>query len=333
MTETSRDEETVTEIVVDAPGDAEVLQIRTRAADELASGSVRVKITAIAVNFRDIHVRRGTGDIDRYPVVPGSDYAGIVTEVADDVTDVAIGQRVVGLAATGAYATEIVTPRLMVHPLPATISDELAATLPTAGMTASFLCSSSGVGSGSTVITWAAAGGLGCYLGAVAADLGATTIGITSTDDKADAARNAGHRHVVTYRTGHPVELVREFAPAGVDIVFDAVGGPDFARSFRMLADHGTVVLCGRAAGEPDIGNLAADFIGSRRNLALRDFSLMGHLVTNLDQIPGRFDQLIATVTRHPDLIPITTYPLCDAADAHRHIETGASIGKIVLLP
>ncbi len=162
MTETNRGNGTITEIVVDAPGDAEVLTIRTGAASELGPGSLRVRITAIAVNFRDIHVRRGSGDIDHYPVVPGSDYAGVVTEVADDITDLVIGQRVVGLAVTGAYATEIVTPRFMVHPLPDAISDELAATLPTAGLTASFLCTSSGVAPGSIVPGGAAAGGLGC---------------------------------------------------------------------------------------------------------------------------------------------------------------------------
>ena len=98
-----------------------------------------------------------------------------------------------------------------------------------------------------------------------------------------------------------------------------------------MAADFGRVVLCGRSAGEPDLADSADDFIGARRNLSLHDFNLVSYLTTQFDRIAVRLDELIELVDRDPGRIPVTTFPLENAAQAHATLESGDNIGKLVL--
>ena len=321
-------------VLVEDIGGPEVLRLTDAEAPALGPGDVRVAVRSIGVNFRDVQQRRLPDGDQAPPFVPGSDFAGDVIEVGADVTGLRTGDRVVGVALAGAYAEEVVAPALVVQPIPDDVSYDMAASLPVAGLSASFLLSTSGLLPGDTAVTWAAAGGLGCFLGGVLAAAGVRTIGITSSEAKAEVARAAGHADVVDYRRADPVDAVLELTGGeGAHVVFDSVGGPDFVRSVRMLRNQGTVIVCGRAAGEPDIGAAAADLIGARRNRGLRDFYLGAHVFDHLDQVPGRLAALAAGVAKGEIVVPITAFPLADVRRAHEEMEAGRTVGKLVLHP
>src|SRR5918995_2242189 len=152
-------------VLVEDIGGPEVLRLTDVEAPALGPGDVRVAVRSIGVNFRDVQQRRLPDGDQAPPFVPGSDFAGDVIEVGADVTGLRTGDRVVGVALAGAYAEEVVAPALVVQPIPDDVSYNMAASLPVAGLSASFLLSTSGLLPGDTAVTWAAAGGLGCFLG------------------------------------------------------------------------------------------------------------------------------------------------------------------------
>lgn len=321
-------------VVVVAPGPPDRLELRQADRSPLPPGSVRVHVAAAGINFRDIAIRRGDATDDvRYPVALGSEFAGEIIELGAgvDPATAPLGRRVLGMVAEGAYADEVIVPAVQVRAIPDELDATVAATIPVAGLTASFLCSEAHVGPESKVVTWAAAGGVGCYLGAVIDHRGGRSVGITSSQAKLDAARRAGHRDVVSHRQADVVGAVRDVLGGGADVVFDSVGGPDFSRSFRMAADFGQIVLCGRSAGEPDLADSAVDFIGARRNLSLHDFNLVDYFTIRFDHVVTRLDELIGLVGSDPGRIPVTVFPLDGAADAHATLERGDNIGKFVL--
>lgn len=321
-------------VVVRAFGGPETLEVSAGPARAPGQGEVRVRVRSAAVNFRDVQQRRGLAAGTTLPFTPGSDFSGEVVELGPGVESVTRGQRVVGAALSGAYAQEVVAPAAMVMPVPDGLSFDQAAILPVAGLSASFLCTVAGLRSGATAVVHAAAGGLGCFLSGVLAVAGARIIGLTSTPAKEIVARAAGCEHTVNYRCHDPVPAVKRLTDGvGADIVFDSVGGPNFARSFEMVRNEGTVILCGRSAGEPDLGAVYPQLIAARRNLALRDFYLGTQLLDHLDQIPQRVSALAGHVRDGAITVPITTCALDDVRHAHHVLESGSSSGKIVLHP
>jgi NADPH2:quinone reductase len=319
-------------VVVRAHGGPEVLELATVPVPPTGPGEVRVAVRSIGLNFRDVHQRRVGGADVTLPLTPGSDFAGEVVETGAGVETVHVGDRVFGVTLGGAYAEQVVAPAATVLPLPAGVDFDQAASLPVAGLSASFLLTTGGVAKGQTAVVWAAAGGLGCFLGGLLAMAGVRSIGMTSSDEKAAVARAAGHDDIVNYRQVDPVDAVHQLTEGrGADVVFDSVAGPDFGRSFRMLRNEGTVVLCGRAAGEPDLGLIAGALVGGRRNLALREFYLATHIFDHLDEMPTRLQQLADGLCDGTIHVPITAFALDDVAQAHELLESGRSTGKLVL--
>ena len=184
------------------------------------------------------------------------------------------------------------------------------------------------------VVVHAAAGSVGCFLGGLLAQKRAPSIGLVSTDEKAEVARRAGYLHVINYRREDPVDQVRQItASAGADVVYDSVAGPGFARSFEMCRAGGTVVLFGRAAGDPPREVLEDAFLGGARNLGLRTYSLATILFSDPPSIRGAYATLFDGLASGTIFLPIETLPLERAADAHANIEGQRTVGKIVLLP
>ena len=139
---------------------------------------------------------------------------------------------------------------------------------------------------------------------------------------------------MVNYRETDPVEAVHQLTGGrGADVVFDSVAGPDFGRSFRMTRNEGTVVLCGRSAGEPDLSDVAGDFLAGRRNLALREFYLATHVFDHLDELSPRLQELADGVRDGRIRVPITSFRLDEVRRAHQLLERGGTTGKLVLHP
>ena len=315
-----------------AVGGPEVLKLVDVDEPVPGAGQVRVASEAIAINFHEINERRGMGHAPELPAPMGSDFAGPVDAVGEGVEHLKVGDRVVGLAPRGAYAEKVCIPSALTVPVPDGVTSEQAAACPVAGLTAHFLLSDNHVGPDTTVVSYAGAGSVGCFVGGIARQIGCTSIALVSTEEKAEVARQAGHTHVVNYRAEDPLEAVRRLTGGGADLVLDSVGGPDFERSFDMCRVDGTVVLFGHAAGDPSPQAMLS-FMGKGRNLGLRFFFLGTTIAARLPEIAPAFGSLFTLFQQGAIALPIARMPLAEVVEAHRRIEAQETFGKVILIP
>jgi NADPH2:quinone reductase len=321
-------------IHVTATGGPEVLQLVDVPEPVPTAGTLRIANRAVAINFHDIQSRRHGEAGLSHPFIPGTDFAGTVDAIGDGVEGFAIGDRVLGIQVHGAYAEKTLVPTLIATRIPDGVSFEQAASCPVAGLTSYFLVRDNGVRDGTAVVVHAAAGSVGCFVGALLRDAGALSIGLVSTDEKAETARRAGYRHAINYRKEDVVTRVREITGGrGADLVLDSVAGPKMAQTFEILRPGGTAVLFGRAAGDPPPAAILETFLGASRNLGLRTYFLGTTLATELGRIPEAYAALFELFRRGAIHLPIERLPLADAARAHARIESQATMGKIVLVP
>ena len=322
-------------VVQEAIGGVDVLAVRDVADPVLVRGGVLIRATAIGVNFHDIEIRRRGERGMPPPLIPGTDVAGVVERIAPDVTDFAPGDRVVALVRKGCYAEMVCSLAALTARIPDGIDDLIAASTPVPGLTAWFLCHDLIGPRVEHVVVHAAAGGVGCWMGALLADLPVHSVGIVSSAEKAAVAKRAGYDAVVDRsRSADVVAATRDATGRrGADVVFDAVGGARFGDSFRMLRANGTVMLYGRAAGAPSLAELAEVFLDARGNFGLRTFFLSRALMSHMGEVRGAFERLFAAVADGSLAVPVVEVPLEQAADAQRALESGQTTGKIVLRP
>jgi len=322
-------------IVQTGIGGPEVLSWITLPDPPMVRGGVLINTTAVGVNFHDIEVRRHGGRGVSLPFTPGTDVVGVVERVADDVTGIAPGDRVLALLQKGGYATRVVAHAGLTVPVPDEVSDEQAASVPVAGLTAWFLTRSPALPEGSQVVVHAAAGGVGSWMGALLRDTSLRTIGLVSSPAKQQVAFESGYDAVVD-RSAYPdvVEAVHAATRRrGADVVFDAVAGQRFADSFRMLRPEGTVILYGRAAGPPALACLPEAFLDARKNIGLRTFFLSRTLLARMKEVPPAMSALLGKLASGAVPMRVTAMPLHAAAQAQHLIETRATTGKVVLVP
>jgi NADPH2:quinone reductase len=326
--------QTMKAIQYDKLGGPEVLQVVTLPVPEPPPGFIRVRNHAVAINFHDINTRRGDEPDVELPIVPGTDYAGVVDAVGEGVDHLKLGDRVLCINTSGAYAEYSLAFGPMTIPIPADLSFEQAAACPVAGLTAYFLSHQVvRVQSGTTVVTHAAAGSVGCFLGGLLREVGATSIGLVSSDEKAEVAKRAGHTHLINYRREDPVARVRELTGgSGAEVVYDSVAGPNFQRSVDMTAAEGTIILFGHAAGDPPMEAIKY-WLRSGRNLGLRTYFLGTTIANHMDQIPVAYDALFGGLMSGKINLPMETMPLEKAANAHARIEAQQTVGKVILKP
>jgi NADPH2:quinone reductase len=315
-------------------GGPEVLQVADVPEPRPGPGFVRIRNRAIAVNFHDINTRRGDEPDIQLPTILGSDFAGVVDAVGEGVEHIKVGDRILGINVGGAYAEATLAMAPVAFPIPDGLSFELAAACPVAGLTAYFMTHQIvAVGAATTVVVHAAAGSVGCFMGGLLRQLGATSIGLVSSAAKAEVARRAGYTHTVNYRSEDPVARVRALTGGdGAQVVYDSVAGPHFARSIDMTAVDGTVVLFGHAAGDPPREALE-HWLRSRRNIALRTYFLGTTIQAHLPSIPGAYAHLFKALMSGAIYLPIETVPLAEAAKAHARIEQQHTVGKVILVP
>jgi NADPH2:quinone reductase len=239
-------------IVMRAPGGPEVLKVEGVEVGEPGPGQVRLRQTAVGVNFHDIYVRTGLYQTLPLPGIPGLEAVGVVEAVGPGVQEVKPGERVGCLTrAYGGYAEARLADADTLIKLPDSIDDRTAAATLLRGLTARVLVRHvHQLGPGLTVLVHAAAGGVGRLLCQWAHHLGATVIGTAGSEEKTRSAREHGCDHVINYRTENFVERVQAITgERGVDVAYDSVGKDTFMGSMACLARLGHMVNFGQASG------------------------------------------------------------------------------------
>jgi NADPH2:quinone reductase len=313
-------------------GDAGVLRDDDLPLPEPGSGEARVKIEAVGVNFVDIYRRKGLykGPL---PFTVGSEAAGVVDAVGAGVTDLRMGDRVASAALPGAYAEYAVGPAAELVPLPDGVDTRTAAAVMLQGMTAHYLAASTyPLGDGDTALVHAAAGGVGQLLIQIAKRRGARVIGTVSTEEKARLARDAGADEVILYtQADFAVETRRLTGGRGVDVVYDSVGKTTFDQSLDVLRPRGYMVLYGQSSGP--VPPVDLQILNSKGSLYVTRPTL-AHYTADRAELLQRAGDLFAWIGAGTLNVRIdTTFPLSEAAAAHRYMEERRSKGKVLLIP
>ncbi len=296
-------------------------------------GELRLRHTAIGVNYIDVYCRTGYFPLLVPPGVPGMEAAGLVLDIGPGVNGVRPGDRVAyACPPVGAYAEIRTMPAELVVPLPDDIGDETAAAVMLKGMSAEFLLHRvHAVKEGDSVLVHAAAGGVGTLLCQWARRLGATVIGTVSSEEKARIARAYGCAYPIVHAREDFVAKVMEItAGHGCDVIYDAVGRDTIARSIDCLAVFGHLVSYGQASGhigEVDVAGLAARSARiSRPNF--------GHYTDTPAKVRAITDRLFEAIRRGELRVEIgRRLALREAAEAHRALEARETIGSTILLP
>jgi NADPH2:quinone reductase len=312
-------------------GGPEVLRLEDVEVGEPGSGELRIRNTAIAVNFRDVLVRRGTHAVKSFPSGIGTESAGVVDAIGPGVSGFSVGQRVVCVAAPdAAYAEERIIPAARAIILPPGIDERTAASMMIRGMTARYLLRETyRVKPGDTILIHAAAGGVGLIVCQWAKHLGATVIGTVGSDAKAALARAHGCDHPIPYENF--AERVRAITDGeGVPVVYDSVGKATFEGSLRCLSRRGILASFGEASGDPD--PVPPRRLGQLGSLYVTHPSLGDYTATRVALLETAND-LFNMVTSGKVRIGISkTYPLAEAPRAHADLEARLTTGSIVLV-
>lgn len=303
---------------------------------------VRVRHTAIGLNFSDINVRNGgfyLGDGPKFPVILGNEAAGVVESVGAEVKGFQPGDRVAYAGTgglffhdTGAYAELRNLPAACLVKLPPYIPDQQAAAMMLKGLTASVIIHRCyRPRAGDVVLIHAAASGVGSLLAQWCAHLGATVIGTVGSQAKAGFAHAHGCDHTIMYRQEDFVAAVKRIAPEGVAAVFDGVGKDTFLASFDCARPFAAVVNYGNASGNVPPFNLM--LLAQKGCLALHRPGFGFHAVTpeTRAEACGELFQLVRAGAIKVEVS--RTYPLKDAALAHAEAEQGRSTGSVLLIP
>lgn len=320
-------------IAMTAAGGPEVLSLRQVELPPPAPGEVRLRQTAIGVNFVDIYHRTGLYPVPELPTALGVEGAGIVEALGDDVSGLTIGDRVAyaGLP-VGGYAEARNIPAGRLVALPEGIDDRTAAAAMLRGVTAHMLLSRVyPVAAGTVVLVHAAAGGLGMLLTQWARALGATVIGTVGSEAKAAQARALGLDHAILYRTQDFVAEVRRLTGGrGVDVAYDGIGGDTLLRTLDAVRPFGTVASIGQAAGT--LPQIPLSEIGPRRSLALARPSVFGYANDPADYRAAA-DAVFARIADGMRVTIGAEFDLVEAAEAQRQLEAGTTAGSILLHP
>jgi NADPH:quinone reductase-like Zn-dependent oxidoreductase len=320
-------------MVLDRFGGPEVLKWQRVSAPVPGPGEVRLRHTAIGVNYIDVYLRTGYYPLLQPPGVPGLEGAGVVVDVGPGVNGILVGDRV-GYACMppGAYAEYRTMKADLLVVLPDDIPDETAAAGLLKGMTAEFLLHRvHRVKEGDSILVHAAAGGVGQLLCQWARALGATVIGTVGSLEKARIARAHGCAYPIVYTEEDFVEKVREItAGRGCDVVYDAVGRDTFLRSYEALAVRGHLVSYGQASGPIEPVDIAG-FVGKSARVSRPNF---GHYTGTPAEVRAITDRLFDALRRGIVSVEIgQRFALSDAAEAHRALEARRTTGSSVLLP
>jgi NADPH:quinone reductase len=320
-------------IVLRENGGADRLRFEPIEVGPPAAHEVRLRQTAIGVNFHDIYVRSGLYKTLKLPGIPGLDAVGVVEAVGAQVKNLHAGDRVAYItAAYGAYAQERLIAADRLIPLPSEIDDRAAAAALVRGLTVWMLLSKvHPIKNNGCYLVHAAAGGVGRLLCQWATKLGAHVIGTAGSDAKAAIALRAGCKDVILYRRENFVERVHALTQGrGVDAVFDSVGKDTFGGSLECLAVRGHLVNFGQSSGA--VEPFAVSRLAEKSNTLSRP--ILFHYIEDAAERTDMAAHVFEALRSRTIVADIgAQYPLCDAAEAHRALETRATLGATILIP
>jgi NADPH2:quinone reductase len=297
-------------------------------------GQALLRQAAIGVNFIDTYHRSGLYPLPSLPHALGQEAAGVVEEIGAGVAEVKPGQRVAYAAgAPGAYAQRRIVPAARLVPLPDDISDRDAAAMMLRGMTVEYLIHRTFKAErGMTVLFHAAVGGVGSIAVQWLASKGVTVIGTVGSDEKTERARRLGCHHVIVYTREDFAARVRDITGGrGVPVVYDSVGRATFDGSLDSLSRRGTLVSFGNASGAPPPFDPLV--LSRKGSLYLTRPTLMDYTATR-EELLQSAAALFDAVRRKAVRIDVgQSFPLAQAAEAHRALESRRTTGSTILVP
>ena len=313
-------------------GGPEVLQVDDVQVGEPGQGQVRIRHTAIGVNFVDTYQRSGLYPM-QMPQTAGNEGAGVVEAVGAGVADLKAGDRICYTGIPGSYCEQRLVPADRMVKLPQGISEEQAASMLLKGLTVHYLIFTTyAVQKGDTVLWHAAAGGVGLIACQWLKALGVTAIGTAGSPEKMALAKSHGAEHVINYSTEDFVKRVKEInGGKGVPAVYDSVGKTTWEGSLDCLLPRGLMVSFGNASGPVAPVNLG--ILATKGSLYVTRPTLATHIAARADLVE-RSNALFDVVKSGKVKIETTgKYKLADAAQAHRDLESRKTTGSVILVP
>ena len=291
-----------------------------------------VKVSVAGVNAIDVQFRNGSLRTP-LPFIPGQEGAGVVSEVGAQAKTVKVGDRVAWSGTLGSYAEYVAVPEEHLIPVPGTITDEQATAAMVHGLTAHYLVNDAHkLKAGETALVHAAAGGVGLLLVQMAHAIGARVIGTVSSGDKAELAREAGADDVIVFtEQDFESEVKRLTDGKGVEVVYDGVGKATFEKNLNVMRLRGMLVLYGMSSGPVPPVDPAK--LSEKGSLYMARTTL-AHFTATREELLTRTSALFAMIAAGKLKLRIAkTYPLAEAAQAHRDMEGRKIAGKILLRP
>ena len=319
-------------IRIHSNGGPEVLQGEEVEVAEPKTGEAIVRQVAAGLNFIDVYFRTGLYKVPAFPSAIGNEGAGVVEAVGDGVTEVAVGDRVAYCMSLGSYTQRRLIPAKQLVKIPREITEEQAAAAMLKGCTVQYLIRQTyPVQAGETVLFHAAAGGCGLIACQWLKHLGVRVIGTVGTAEKADLARAHGCDHPIVYTEENFVDRVKELTDGrGVPVVYDSVGRDTFNDSLECLQPRGLMVSFGNASGA--VEPFAPALLAAKGSLFLTRPTLATYTATRADLEKTSADLFSVLSSGAVKAEVNQTYPLENAAQAHRDLEARKTTGSTILL-
>jgi len=319
-------------IQIHETGGPDVMKWEEVSVGEPGEGQVKLRQSAVGLNYIDVYFRMGTYPQERMPFTPGMEGAGEVLAVGEGVTHVKPGDRVAYAGAIGSYAQERIAPADRMVKLPEGIDEQTGAAMMLKGMTAAYLLLRTyKVGPDTTLLFHAAAGGVGLIVCQWAKHLGATMIGTVGSDEKGELAKAHGCTHTINYKREDFVARVKEITGGeGCDVVYDSIGKDTFPGSLDCVKKYGLWATFGQSSGP--LPDLNMGLLAQKGSLYATRPTLFTHIGerAGLEEISGALFDVVRQGAVKIDVNQ--TYQLSDAAQAHKDLEARKTTGSTVLL-
>lgn len=319
-------------IRVSHTGGPEVMELVDLPTPQAKADHALVKVRVAGVNSIDGQFRDGRLRTP-LPFIPGQEGAGVVTAIGPQAKVVKVGDRVAWSGTLGSYAEYVAAPEEHLVPVPSSISDKQAAAAMVHGLTAHYLVNDAHkLKAGETALVHAAAGGVGLLVVQMARAVGARVIGTASSEQKAQLAREAGADEVIVFtHQDFETEVKRLTSGKGVDVVYDGVGKATFEKNLNVMRLRGMLVLYGMSSGPVPPVDPAR--LSEKGSLYMARTTL-AHFTATREELLARTTALFAMIAEGKLKVRVAkTYPLADAAHAHRDLEARKVAGKLLLIP